>query len=30
MQALAPYLMFNGDCEEAINFCKGVFSGKLG
>ncbi len=26
---LNPYLSFNGNCEEAINFYKGVFGGEI-
>lgn len=30
MENLAPYLMFNGNCEEAINFYKECFDGEIG
>ena len=30
MKNLAPYLMFNGDCEEAMNFYKNCFGGEIG
>ncbi|KAA3609240.1 MAG: VOC family protein [Calditrichaeota bacterium] len=30
MKHLTPYLMFNGDCEEAVNFYKECFDGELG
>ncbi len=30
MQNLTPYLMFNGNCEEAMNFYKECFGGELG
>jgi PhnB protein len=26
---LEPYLSFNGNCEEALNFYKGVFGGEI-
>jgi len=26
---LEPYLFFNGDCEAALNFYKGVFGGEI-
>ena len=29
MQALTPYVCFNGNCREAMNFYKEVFEGKL-
>lgn len=30
MNNLTPYLIFKGDCEEAINFYKDCFGGKVG
>lgn len=27
---LQPYLFFTGNCEEALNFYKGVFGGEIG
>jgi PhnB protein len=30
MNKLSPYLMFNGNCEEAINFYKECFDGDIG
>ena len=30
MEKFAPYLMFNGSCEEAVNFYKECFNGKIG
>ena len=30
MKKLTPYLMFNGDCEEAITFYKEALSAELG
>jgi len=30
MQNLVPYLMFNGNCEEAMNFYKDIFKGEFG
>ena len=30
MQNLTPYLMFNGNCEQAMNFYKECFGGELG
>ena len=30
MENLKPYLMFNGDCEEALNFYKKCFNGETG
>lgn len=30
MKNLAPYLMFNGNCEEAVNFYKNCLDGTLG
>lgn len=30
MKNLVPYLMFNGDCEEAINFYKQCLDGEVG
>lgn len=29
MNAVEPYLFFNGNCREAMNFYAGVFGGKL-
>ena len=29
MEKLAPYLMFNRNCEEAVNFYKECFNGKF-
>lgn len=29
MQTLVPYLFFNGNCREAMNFYKDCFGGKL-
>lgn len=29
MKYITPYLMFNGKAEEAFNFYKSVFGGKL-
>ena len=29
MNAIEPYLFFNGNCREAMNFYAGVFGGKL-
>ena len=29
MKALTPYLSFNGNCREAMNFYKEIFGGKL-
>ena len=29
MEKLKPYIMFNGDCEEAVNFYKTCFNGKI-
>lgn len=29
MQAFVPYLFFNGNCREAMNFYKDCFGGKL-
>lgn len=30
MAEIAPYLTFNGNCEEAFNFYKSVFGGEFG
>ena len=30
MKKLTPYLMFNGDCEEAMNFYKDALDGDIG
>ena len=30
MEKLAPYLMFNRNCEEAVNFYKECFNGEIG
>lgn len=30
MKNLTPYLMFNGNCEEAINFYQTCFDGEIG
>lgn len=30
MQNLTPYLMFNGNCEEAMNFYKEALNGEIG
>lgn len=30
MEKFAPYLMFNGNCEEAVNFYKECFNGEIG
>ncbi|MDT4968164.1 MAG: PhnB protein [Acidobacteriota bacterium] len=30
MKNLTPYLMFNGDCEEALNFYKECLGGEIG
>lgn len=30
MPVLQPYLVFNGNCEEAFNFYKSVFGGEFG
>lgn len=30
MATINPYLTFNGNCEEAFNFYKSVFSGEFG
>lgn len=30
MSKLTPYLMFDGDCEEAINFYQACFDGEIG
>jgi PhnB protein len=27
---LEPYLFFSGNCEEALNFYKGIFGGEIG
>ena len=29
MKCLSPYLMFNGNCEEAVNFYIGCFGGEV-
>ncbi|MEM9075388.1 MAG: VOC family protein [Bacteroidota bacterium] len=29
MKSLVPYLTFNGDCEQALNFYKEVFEGEI-
>jgi PhnB protein len=29
MKKLTPYLMFNGDCEKALNFYKDALDGKI-
>ncbi|KTC81497.1 VOC family protein [Legionella brunensis] len=29
MKALTPYLLFNGNCQEAMNFYQACFGGKL-
>ncbi len=29
MLELEPYLQFDGDCEEALNFYKGIFGGEI-
>ncbi|MCA9457455.1 MAG: VOC family protein [Nitrospira sp.] len=29
MQSLIPYLMFDGNCEEAIHFYKDIFDGEI-
>ena len=30
MQKFAPYLMFNGNCEEPVNYFKECFNGEIG
>ena len=30
MEKFAPYLIINGNCEEAVNFYKECFNGKIG
>ncbi|MEQ9265026.1 MAG: VOC family protein [Balneolaceae bacterium] len=29
MNSLTPYIFFPGNCEEAMNFYKGIFNGKM-
>ena len=30
MEKFEPYLMFKGNCEEAVNFSKECFNGEIG
>ena len=30
MGKFAPYLIFKGNCEEAVNLYKGCFNGEIG